>query len=664
MALPVLRPAWPRTRPRQYIRLAERGFDKLCRRRRYFAIFIVGFLSFLLSELTAIKYGIAPPIVHDEYAYLLAADTFAQGRLTNPPHPFWEHFESIHIIQQPTYSSMYPPAQGMAIAVGQVLTGYPIAGVWLSMAVACSLLTWMLWAYVPPRWAFVGGCLAVIQFGFVSSWTRSYWGGAVAFAGGALLYGALRRLVNDRWLAGKAMHIMTTVHPWWRDAMPTMRNSVLFALGLLILANSRPFEGFIISVPALVVLGITIFRRIKASHLVSIAGETRYIDADGHVLTLTGSLTGAPGAVPPTGAQPSPGGTAFGIPAIAPTVDLPPLTPSPRRVAISALAPMLVLLVLGGVWMLYFNYRVTGNPLKMPWQLHHDQYCVFPAFVWGSPDPAPAYRHADIEYFHTKFELGFYTSNFEKGFSGFIDATWSKLMRLYNFYFGWLLLIAALAGVALWRNRWLRFALLAVGVLWLANLCTVVVFSHYAAPSAALAMLIVVLGLRRWMLMRFVGPALVFAVLLLVIPVAAMIPTEVPSKAPRWDVYRMAYLSTSAQHRQTMLSDATLNHSLILVRRPPGVAPSVEWVYNDADIDASPIVWAREMGPVTDRPLIEYYLKQHRSILLFEPYAGESQPGRYLSRMDWYPIERLGLHPSTAPAEPEKPAPQTQRKPK
>jgi hypothetical protein len=42
-----------------------------------------------------------------------------------------------------------------------------------------------------------------------------------------------------------------------------------------------------------------------------------------------------------------------------------------------------------------------------------------------------------------------------------------------------------------------------------------------------------------------------------------------------------------------------------------------EWVYNDADIDGSRLVWARGIDPASDRKLIEYFKDRH--VWLVEP---------------------------------------------
>jgi hypothetical protein len=66
----------------------------------------------------------------------------------------------MHVLQQPTYASKYPPAQGLVLALGQVLCDQPIVGVWLSGALASAAICWMLLGCLRPRWAALGGVLA------------------------------------------------------------------------------------------------------------------------------------------------------------------------------------------------------------------------------------------------------------------------------------------------------------------------------------------------------------------------------------------------------------------------------------------------------------------------------------------------------------------------
>ena len=209
-----------------WLNKAERSLQ-LIASHRALAVVLAGATALALRAAVLPILPIPYPSIPDEFAYRLSGDTFSHGRLTNPAHPMWVHFECPNVIQQPTYSSIYYPAQGASLALGQVVTGYAFWGVWLSIGLMCGAICWMLQGWAPPVWALVGGLLAAIRLGAVSYWDNSYFGGAVTALGGALVLGALPRIRRSQ----------------------RVRDGVILAIGFALLFNSRPYESLFFSIP-------------------------------------------------------------------------------------------------------------------------------------------------------------------------------------------------------------------------------------------------------------------------------------------------------------------------------------------------------------------------------------------------------------------------------
>jgi hypothetical protein len=185
-------------------------------RRTGWCMLVLAVLPVALRLILLPRHPVPTPDLYDEFGHLLVADTLRHFRLANPVHPFHRFFETFFVIQEPSYSSIYPIGQGLAMAIGRAIFGLPWAGVLLACGAFCSLCYWMLRAWISPGWALLGGLLAVTQFGPLNQWTNSYWGGHVAAASGCLVFGALPRIrqaVRARdglWLGiGLALHLIT-----------------------------------------------------------------------------------------------------------------------------------------------------------------------------------------------------------------------------------------------------------------------------------------------------------------------------------------------------------------------------------------------------------------------------------------------------------------------
>ena len=218
--------------PRSAVRHLSLGFARLARKRP--AAGAAGLAALTVALRLALLPALpAPvPIIPDEHANLFLAQTLQAGRLSTPTHPMWRHFEALFILHRPTYASVYPPFQGALLALGSVLFHEPWAGVLAGVAGMCLAITWMLRAYMTRMWALYGGLLTGAGHGVLGYWANSYWGGAGAAIGGALVFGALPRILSR----GRR------------------RDAAILGLGLAILANSRPFEGLLAALPGAVYL--------------------------------------------------------------------------------------------------------------------------------------------------------------------------------------------------------------------------------------------------------------------------------------------------------------------------------------------------------------------------------------------------------------------------
>lgn len=498
---------------------------------RYQRFWLVAFgLLVIVTRLSLLPLIPVPiPAIHDEFSYLLASDTFSHGRLTNPPSPMWQHFESFHINVQPTYQSMYPPAQGFALAFGQVLFHSPWAGVLISTALMCSAIYWMLLGWLPGPWAWLGAALAFVRYGIFSYWIDSYCGGSLPALGGALVLGAFPRFRQK----------------------PGVRMGLVMAVGLVILANTRPFEGFVFSLPVLVAAVWILLKQAKADW----------------------------------------------------------------RAVLKVALPAVALLALGAGGMLYYNWRGTGDAFVMPYAINWKTYHITRPFFFQKSNPVPHYDYEAMRAVYVFHEI----PNLLMAKQNFSYLVKNRVSTYYIFFLWPFLLLVGPCVYEIWRSK-LRVALISVAFVTASLLMQIwQAQPHYAAPATGAVFLLVLFSLRHFRNSRSEyavwgarALVIVFAVML-ISPIAEILydPYGIrgfvaPERGPKQQKIDPVLQNIERDRIERELEARGGKH-LIIVHYNFGDIPTTEWVYNKADLDNAPVIWARDRGYEQNKPLLNYY---------------------------------------------------------
>jgi hypothetical protein len=292
-----------------------------------------------------------------------------------------------------------------------------------------------------------------------------------------------------------------------------------------------------------------------------------------------------------------------------------------RTVMGRVVVPLILILALAGTAMGYYFWRVTGDPLVMPYQVDRQTYAMAPYFIWQHARPEPLYRHAVMRDFYQGWEYHDYLSGMTP--LGYVRRLLYNIYGLWKFYAGPALTIPLLAFPCIFRDRKMRLPLVVAGFVAAGTLLAVWTGAHYVATATGLLFLLVVQCMRHLRVWRWagkpVGAALVRAVPAICVAMIGLRLCAVATSAPIEQPWPRGNLKRAAILHQL---EAGPDKHLIIVRYGPEHGSHIEWVYNRADIDGAKVAWARDLGEEQNQELLRYFSERRVWVL----YADESPP--------------------------------------
>jgi hypothetical protein len=271
-----------------------------------------------------------------------------------------------------------------------------------------------------------------------------------------------------------------------------------------------------------------------------------------------------------------------------------------RQNVLALLAASVPVLLCAAALGVYFSH-ITGSPFVTAYQIHQKTYGWPMTLAFVKP---PLVEHHNIEFErYYKFER----SEHERveGPVNFLQYLTFRIQEYWRFFLGPALTVPLIMFKRVWRGR--RMLLIGASGGLFAVLIEGGASPHYLAPATAILIAIVVeccrhLRASRVYVVKFL-PAMMALVLTLRLGAQSFgLPYTQQLNFQSW-CCRVVGNSPKARIA-AMLGPG--NH-LVFVRAKTSEYNLFQWIYNDADIDESRIVWARDLGPERNAELIRYY---------------------------------------------------------
>jgi hypothetical protein len=245
-------------------------------------------------------------------------------------------------------------------------------------------------------------------------------------------------------------------------ALPRLRNrprvsqALILALGVSLLAMTRPYEGLFLCLP---VAGMLLVRMLR------------------------------PNMLRPNMVRPNNG-------------------------TFRVMLPIASVLLLTAAFLAYYSFRVTGKALLMPQVLNQQTYVVVPLFLWQPlRSQPPVYRNQQFRNFYLGWEVSEYRNTITVGFP---KMTWIKFKIYWGFYFGPILSIPLIAVSRVLVDRRIRFLLIVLASMTVAAELETWIHPHYIAPMTCVLLAVVLQCMRHLQFWRWhswqIGQAIVWAV--------------------------------------------------------------------------------------------------------------------------------------------------------